>query len=109
MNIGRQLLERLGYQVETKMSSVEALALFRFKPDQFDLIIADMTMPHITGNKLAKEILSIRPDMAIIFCTGFSEKIDEDKARDWGIRALAMKPIDKRGLAQTVRKVLDEI
>jgi PAS domain S-box-containing protein len=79
--IGRRRLERLGYQVEAKTNPIEALELFRADPDQFDLVITDMTMPHITGDKLVKEILKIRPDMPTILCTGFSEKIDEEKAK----------------------------
>jgi PAS domain S-box-containing protein len=108
VNMARQMLERLGYQVETKMDPVEALALFRSKPDQFDLVITDMTMPHMTGNKLVKEILYIRQDIPIILCTGYSEKISEEKAKELGIKTFALKPLAKSDFAVTVRKVLDD-
>ena len=104
----RQMLERLGYKVETKMSSIEALELFRSKPDQFDLIITDMTMPSMTGDKLVKEILNIRPDIPTIICTGFSDKIDAEKATEIGAAEYVEKPVDKRNLAFKVRSVLDE-
>ena len=65
-----------GYQVETKNNPVDALELFRSKPDRFDMIITDMTMPNLTGDKLAAEIKKIRPDISVILCTGFSEKAD---------------------------------
>ncbi|MBW2055818.1 MAG: response regulator, partial [Deltaproteobacteria bacterium] len=69
---GQNRLERLGYQVETRMSPVEALESFRANPDQFDLVITDMTMPQMTGDQLVKEILKIRPDVPTILCTGFN-------------------------------------
>lgn len=107
VKIGRQRLERLGYEVESTTSSVEALDLFRSKPDQFDLVITDLTMPKMTGDKLVKEILNIRPDMPIILCTGFSEKMDAEKAAEIGAFGYLEKPHDKRDLAITVRTVLD--
>jgi PAS domain S-box-containing protein len=107
VNVGRNRLERLGYQVETKTSPVEALELFRANPNQFDLVITDMTMPQLTGDHLVEEILKIRPDIPIILCTGFSEKIDEIKAKAIGAADYIEKPIDKRDFAFKVRKVLD--
>jgi PAS domain S-box-containing protein len=107
VNMTRQMLERLGYEVDTKMSSIEALELFRSKPDQFDLIITDMTMPSMTGDKLVKEVLNIRPDMPTIICSGFSDKIDAEKAKEIGATEYIEKPVDKRNLAIKVRGVLD--
>jgi PAS domain S-box-containing protein len=107
VDIGRKRLERLGYQVEARTNPIEALELFRADPNQFDLVITDMTMPHITGDKLVKEILKIRPDIPTILCTGFSEKIDEEKAKEIGIRQYIEKPFDKGKLSRLVRKVLD--
>jgi CheY-like chemotaxis protein len=102
------MLERLGYQVEAKTNPDEALELFRSNPDEFDLVISDMTMPQMTGDKLAKKLMEIRPDIPIIISTGFSEKMDENKANAMGIRAFVLKPLIMRTLAVTVRKVLDE-
>jgi nitrogen-specific signal transduction histidine kinase/CheY-like chemotaxis protein len=107
VNMARQMLERLGYEVDTKMSSIEALGLFRSNPNQFDLIITDMTMPLMTGDKLVIEILNIRPDIPIILCTGFSEKIDEKKAKAIGAADYIEKPLHKHDFAFRVRKVLD--
>lgn len=103
----RYRLERLGYKVETKTNPVEALEFFRSNPDEFDLIITDMTMPQMTGDHLVKEILRIRPDTPIILCTGFSEKIDEEKAKRIGVSEYIEKPIDKRDFAIKIRSVLD--
>jgi len=107
VEIGKQMLEYLGYEVTTRTSSIEALELFRTKPDQFDLVITDMTMPQMMGDRLAQELMQIRPDIPIILCTGFSKRITEEKAKGIGIKAFAMKPLVMRDLANTVREVLE--
>ncbi len=99
-------LERLGYQVTAKTDSVEALELFRTQPDFFDLVITDQTMPRLTGEQFAKELLRIKPDMPIILCTGYSSKVNKERAKTLGIKAFAMKPVDKAELAQLIRTVL---
>jgi signal transduction histidine kinase/CheY-like chemotaxis protein len=106
--MGSQILERLGYQVSVRTSSVEALELFRSRPNDFDLIITDMTMPNMTGDVLAMELIALRSDMPVILCTGYSKKISDEKALQIGIKAFAYKPMVKADLAKTVRKVLDE-
>ena len=108
VEIGKQLLTRLGYQAQTRTSSVEALELFQNNPQRFDLLISDMTMPNMTGDKLAREILAIRPEMPIIICTGYSERFSESQAKDLGIKAFIMKPLVISELAATIRRVLDE-
>jgi len=101
------MLKNLGYDVTAKTSSVEALEAFRNNPKGFDLVITDMTMPNMTGVELTKEIMNIRPDVPIILCTGFSEQIDEKKAKAMGISFL-MKPIVMNEMAGAIREVLDE-
>jgi len=101
------MLDRLGYQTTKRTSSVEALELFNAGPDRFDLVITDQTMPNITGMELAKTFMNIRPDMPIILCTGFSEKVNEDSAKAMGISAFILKPIVMRDIAHTIRQVLD--
>jgi len=107
VELGYQKLKRLGYEVDATTSPIEALHRFRSDPNKFDLVITDMTMPQMTGDKLAIEILNIRPDIPIILCTGFSEKIDEKKAKEIGATDYIEKPIDELGFASKVRKVLD--
>jgi CheY-like chemotaxis protein len=104
----KRILEHFGYQVETKTNPAEALEMFRSGPDRFDLVITDMTMPQMTGQRLAKEILDICPDMPIILCTGFREKISEETAGELGIKALVFKPFAVRDFSITVRNVLDK-
>ena len=101
------ILQGLGYKVATRTSSIEALELFRTKPNDFDLVITDMTMPNMTGDRLASELIRIRADIPVILCSGFSRKISEDLATAIGIKAFAYKPVVKADLAKIVRKVLD--
>jgi DNA-binding NtrC family response regulator len=84
------------------------LELFRAKPERFDLVITDMTMPHMTGEKLSQQVLKIRPDIPIILCTGYSENITEELAKAMHIKAFVMKPLVLQSLAKTVRQVLEE-
>lgn len=107
MEIGERLLEKLGYKVTAKNSSVEALALFTADPSRFDVVVTDQTMPEITGLELARACIALRPDIPIILATGFSHTVDADAAQTAGIRAFVMKPLTKGELARTVRKVLD--
>ena len=105
--IGKQLLESLGYQVLGSTNSIEAFELFRSQPDQFDLVITDLTMPNMTGDYLARELKTIRKDIAVILCSGLSFKMSEKEAGEMGVDAVLMKPIDRADLATSVRSVLD--
>ncbi len=104
----RLALNRLGYSVTTRNSSLDALELFKLKPNEFDLVITDMTMPKMMGDKLAIELMKIRPDIPVILCTGYSKKMSDEIASKIGIKAFAYKPIVKADLANTIRKVLNE-
>ena len=104
----REMLECLGYKVTGTTSCEEALRLFSAKPESFDLVITDMTMPAMTGAELSRKLLAIRPDIPIIMCSGYSELINEEKARAIGIREYVMKPIVLREMAGVVRAALDQ-
>ncbi len=104
--MGAQILERLGYQVTTRTSSVEALALFRSRPGDFDLVITDMTMPDMTGDVLSAALIQLRRDIPVILCTGYSKKISDTLIQEIGIKALVYKPVVMKELAETIRRVL---
>ncbi|MDY6989448.1 MAG: PAS domain S-box protein [Thermodesulfobacteriota bacterium] len=106
--VGKQMLERLGYKVATKTSSLEAVEAFRTQPEDFDLVITDTAMPHMTGDKLAEEVMKIRPRIPVILCSGYSERISESRAKAMGIKAFVMKPLMRRDLARVTRDVLDK-
>jgi signal transduction histidine kinase/ActR/RegA family two-component response regulator len=107
VNMEQQMLERLGYKVTASTDSKAALEAFSRHPDDFDLIITDMTMPHITGDRLARKMLDIKPKIPVILCTGFNEAISEEKALSMGIQKFVMKPVVKNELASTIRTVLE--
>lgn len=107
IEIGSKMLSELGYSVETRLNPLEALAIFRDNPNRFDLIITDMTMPNMTGEKLANEILKIRADIPIILCTGFRQELTARQLSETGIRMVIMKPLTVTELAKAVRSVLD--
>ncbi len=106
-SLARQILERLGYRVETLNDPRAAFELLRKNPDRFDLVITDLTMPHMTGDRLAAEIRSIRPEMPIILCTGYSEQMNKINTQPAGIGGYLEKPLDRVQLAETIRSVLD--
>jgi len=108
VEIGKQLIESLGYTVVAMTSPEKALALFQEQPSKFDLVITDMTMPHMTGDLLAMKVLSSRQDIPIMLFSGFSSEMSEEKAKEMGIKGFLMKPINRSELATTIRKVLDE-
>ena len=101
-------LTRVGYKVVPMTSSIDALELFRKDPFGFDLVISDMTMPGMTGDNLAQALISIRHDIPILLCTGYSEHISEKQAKALGIREFLFKPVDMRTLTEAIRKVLDK-
>jgi CheY-like chemotaxis protein/two-component sensor histidine kinase len=106
--IASEMLTGLGYKVVSKTGGREALAILRLDPSRFDLVITDQTMPELTGIQLAQEILAMKADMPVILCTGFSHTANEESVRAAGIKGFVMKPLTRREIARTIRKVLDE-
>jgi len=103
----QNVLKYLGYRITAVKDSREALRIFYDKPDSFDLVLTDQTMPDMLGSDLAKEVISIRPDMPVILCTGFSNEISRDEAIKIGIRDYVVKPINTRKIAQLIRRIFD--
>ena len=107
VKLTRQRLERLNYHVTAETNPETAMAVFSANPDRFDLVITDMTMPQMNGLALAEKIKAVRPDVPIIICTGYSVLVNEETAGDLDIAAFLTKPVAKRDLAETIRRVLD--
>jgi PAS domain S-box-containing protein len=105
--IQKERLERLGYTVTVRSDSLEALETFRSVPDSFDLVITDMAMPYMTGDKLAREIKAIRSGIPVIICSGLGGKAINKEVRDLEIARILMKPIDHPTMAKAIRDVLD--
>jgi PAS domain S-box-containing protein len=104
----QRMLGLLGYLVDTRASPIEAIEALRSNPMKYELILTDMTMPQMNGFNLAKKIMEIRPGLPVVLCTGFSDQINEEKARSAGILGFLLKPVLFHDLANTLRKALDE-
>ena len=105
---GRSILEKLGYRVEAYTDPQKAFDDFRSHGDKFDLVITDMSMPHLTGEELSKQLMEIRPDIPILLCTGYSDQLDAANAHALGIKKFLIKPLEMSELAKIIREVLDE-
>lgn len=107
VEIGKKTLEGLGYQVTTRSIALEALELFKRSPGSFDLVITDRTMPQMTGERLAREMVAVREDIPILLCTGFSSGMTEEEAKKIGIRGVLLKPVVRSKIAKMIRSILD--
>jgi PAS domain S-box-containing protein len=108
VRLATKLLEKCGYQVVGHTNPLDALELFKADPYKFDLVITDMTMPHMTGKQLVQALQEIRPDVPIIITTGYSEKISPEKAQMMGAQDFVMKPLSYGDLTKRIRKVIDQ-
>jgi len=107
LKVMEDFLKGLGYRVVSQANSRKALDMVTASPQRFDLVIADMTMPNLTGLELSRNILAINTNISIILCTGFSESVTENSAKKIGIKEFLFKPIPLRQLARSIRRVLD--
>ncbi len=102
-------LQRLGYAVTAITSAPQAVELFTSKPEDFDLVVTDMAMPEMTGDKLAAAMTAIRPGIPVVICTGYIDGPTVKQAKHLGAKAFLTKPVERRKLAKTVRMVLDSV
>jgi DNA-binding NtrC family response regulator len=107
LEVMTSMLKHLGYEVITTSCSINALDLFRKDPNQFDLVIADITMPHMTGDILAKKIIEIRIGMPVILYSGYSQNFTEKTANEIGVRKFLKKPINLEDMSEAISKVLE--
>lgn len=107
VDLGKQILENLGYTITGKTSSEEALKNFQTEPDLYDLVISDLTMPDMTGVELGKKLMRIRSDIPIILCSGYSESIDIEDLKGMGFKDFLHKPLIIKNLATAIRNALD--
>jgi len=103
----RENLKHHGYTIITQTSSREALNMFLKTPDQFDLVITDLSMPQMNGESFAQELLSVRPDIPIILCTGLNQAFADEHVKAIGVQGSLLKPFTESDVANTIRRVLD--
>lgn len=101
------ILESLGYRVTAFNQPLKALEYFSADPDEIDVLLTDMNMPDLTGDRLAAKCLEIKPDLAVVMCTGFGGRVNREQALSMGISAYIMKPIVRKELADALRHALD--
>lgn len=107
LKMAREILSSYGYQVTAFSDAVQALRDFEKQPNQYDLVITDMTMPHMLGTEFFQKVMKIRPDIPVILCTGHSDQVNRDKALAMGIREYIKKPILMSNLLKIIRGVLE--
>ncbi len=107
-DLGRAMLERAGYRVTSRTSSLEALSAFQNQPELYDLVITDQTMPGMTGIDLARRLLQLRPGLPIILCTGYGNALSEERVRAMGLAGFAMKPLVRKDIVTLIRKALEK-
>ncbi len=103
-DMGKEMLERLGYNVTVEYRAEDALLTFKKDPEKFDVIVTDQTMPEMTGTELARQILKIRPELPIVLCTGYSSLVNKESAHKMGIQAFALKPLTMKGIANILHQ-----
>ena len=102
----KDIIKAAGYSVAIRTSSLEALEAFRAQPEKFDLVVTDLTMPNMTGDKLAVELIKIRSDIPVILCTGFSNKLSKERITALGIKDILLKPVQRKKILQALHKIL---
>ncbi|MDJ0882872.1 MAG: ATP-binding protein [Desulfobacterales bacterium] len=108
LTMGQKTLSRLGYQVEGFQSPHDAMAAFKDRPERFDLVITDMTMPRMTGVAVCESLKAIRSDIPVIICSGHSDIVTPENVASMGFAAFLQKPIIMQDFARTIRRVLDQ-
>jgi CheY-like chemotaxis protein len=106
VELEKEMVELLGYSATAVSESAAALALFKEDPDKYDLVLTDQTMPHMTGIELARELVSIRPDIPVVLITGYRDVIDAELAREAGVKAVIVKPMTRAEIGKTIKELL---
>jgi CheY-like chemotaxis protein len=104
----KELLEELGYIIEATINSADAYKMFESKPNKYDLIITDFTMPNLTGLQLIKKIRAKDSKIPVILCTGLNEIVSKEEANELKIGDFINKPIDLINLAKIIRKLIEK-
>ena len=102
-------MEENGGELKVDLKEIELGEDDLINPDKFDLVITDIAMPKMSGDKLAVELFKIRPDIPVLLCTGFSETMTDEKMKSLGIKGILMKPIVIKELAKKIRELLDNV
>jgi CheY-like chemotaxis protein len=106
VELEKEMVERLGYSAVTVGESTAALALFKEDPDKYDLVLTDQTMPDITGIELARELVSLRPDIPVVLITGYHDGVDAESAREAGVKVIIGRPMALAEIGLAIKQLL---
>ncbi len=105
----RELLQRKGFEVSIATDSHEAWDLFSANPEAYDLVVTDQTMPGLSGVQLAGKMITLRQDLPVMLCTGYSDVVDETNIAQYGIQAFMPKPLDSKEFLRTIDEMLEKV
>ncbi|MCP4314375.1 MAG: response regulator [Bacteroidetes bacterium] len=106
--MGKRMLENLGYSVDIKSDSLEALQEFTENPEKYDLLVTDHAMPKMMGTELIGKMKQIRPELKSIIITGYQDSIPKDAMEQYGIADIISKPLILSEFSELIRKVLTD-
>ncbi|MEX3982508.1 ATP-binding protein [Paraburkholderia sp. EG287A] len=104
VTLGEEVLAELGYEPVGFQSAAEAWQAFQQDPERFDIVVSDQTMPDMTGVELVQLIRTLRPDLPVILCSGFSTVALEEAARKAGVPGVLRKPLSQAELAVALER-----
>ena len=106
VRLATRMLERLGYRVNGHTDAAAALEAFRSKPEGFDLVLTDLSMPGASGVDFARDVLALRPDVPVILTTGYIDPDDLETVRGMGVREVILKPTTIEEMGRSFRRLL---
>lgn len=109
LDVGRDLLEKLGYEVLTVKSGIEAIEIYRTNQKKIDIVILDMVMPKMGGGDTYEKLRDIDPAVKVLLSSGYSIDGQASKILSRGCDGFIQKPFDIKSLSLEIRKILDNM
>jgi two-component system, cell cycle sensor histidine kinase and response regulator CckA len=106
VSTNRILLEKRGFQVAGFTDPESALERFTENPQNYSVVLTDMTMPAMNGLELTQKIRAIRPDIPVIICTGYSDLINDENYREFGVDAILYKPVQLNDMVRIISEMM---
>jgi CheY-like chemotaxis protein len=107
LDVGRDLLEKLGYEVITAQSGIEAIEIYRTNQTKIDLVILDIVMPKMGGGDTYEKLRGVNLDIKVLLSSGYSIDGQASKILSRGCDGFIQKPFDIKKLSLEIRKILD--
>jgi signal transduction histidine kinase/CheY-like chemotaxis protein len=108
LEIGKMMLQRLGFEVQTACGGEEALQVFKVDPARIALVILDMIMPDLSGGETFDRLKAIRPEVKVLLSSGYSIDGEAAGILERGCSGFIQKPFDIQALSMKIRQILGE-